>query len=209
MRTTPARRFAIAALSLMPLSAFASEWSAGAGALLSTTRHGAGQYGDVYVVPEARGRLTLGPVLLDGQLQVSIPTSAEALFSTAVTARVGVAFDSWNLAVGPWVQWNPAATQSPVQILPSLRAEARFGRWGLALGILDEHAQIPLHLSFLFDQHELGFVAPLGAQARTSFVVGDSVRIGIHAMGFQALQLSMYRLTISGIFGSELGGGEK
>lgn len=205
-----AGRILASALALTSLSALAAEWSAGVGALLQTTNHGVGRFGDVFIVPEARGRGSLGPVLLDGQLQVSMPTSTEALFSGTATARIGVDMDTWNVAVGPSVQWNPAApSASALQFLPSLRAEARFGRWGLALGLFDEHAQIPVHLSFLFDQHELGFIAPLGAQARTSFAVGDSLRIGLHAMGFQLFQSSVYRLTISGIFGSELKGGEQ
>lgn len=206
MSPTTARRV-VFALALLPLSALA-EWSVGIGTLLQTTSHGAGRFGDVYIVPELRGRAALGPVLFDGQLQVSMPTSQDALFSSTATARFGVDMQTWNVAVGPSVNWNPASP-SDFQLLPSLRAEARFGRWGFALGLFDEHAQIPVHLSFLFDQHELGFIAPLGAQARTSFAVGDSMRIGVHAMGFQLFQASLYRLTVSGIFGAELKGGAK
>lgn len=204
MSSATARRLLLG-LALFPFTALA-EWSVGLGTQLEMTQHGVGRFGDLYIVPELRGRTAVGPVLLDGQLLMSMPTTREAHFSSTATARIGAELDSWNVAVGPSVNWNPASP-SPLQLLPSLRAEARFGRWGLALGLFDDNAQIPVHLSFLYDQHEVGFIAPLGAHARTSFAVGDSMRIGIHAMGFQLFQASMYRLTVSGIFGAGVKGG--
>ncbi len=186
----------------LPATAAATEWRAGVGGLLITTEHGDGRFGDLYLTPEVYGRTALGPVLIDGHVLASLPTAEDAFLSTYAAARVGYQGGSWSLAIGPQVQWSPDS-RVPLQLLPSLRTEARFGRWGFAVGVFDQ-GFAPVHVALLFDQHELGFV-PLGVMGRTSVQVGDFARVHLQVLAFQLFNASRYQATLSGEFGSRGG----
>lgn len=179
---------------------FDTELAAGIGAYGTGYSFSGGRWGDLFAAPMLEGRARWSFLAGDAQLMLFIPTaSGGAGFEARTTVRVGVAFERFSLLVGP--SMNFGAVADPVaQWVPSVRAQASFGHWGLSAGLFDHNALALAHLTAELGDYGVGFVAPLGLTAHARFWVTPRVAIRVQALASSLLNLSQAWLTVGVAF---------
>jgi len=159
-----------------------------------------GRWGDLYVTPSLEGRYRYGLLGVDGALLFSIPSGANgAGLGARVTARLGFVGDRFSIFAGPVIEYGTAADPA-LQILPSLRAQASFGSWGLSAGILDHHALALAHLTAEIGDYGIGYVAPVGATAHARFWLTPRMAVRVQALACAIGNTQQALLTVGLVF---------
>lgn len=183
----------------------APEVTAGVGFLGSSYSQPGLRLGDAQLAPVVTARYLLGGFTTDAGVLLSVPltTDGVALAFTG-SLRVGWTWKKWSVVAGAVMQWASGATPA-MQWLPSLRLSADFGPFGMTLGILDQLALLPAHLSFDLKQgprrFSIGWVAPIGLVAGADLPVTERFGLRFHAFAFKAFQAEVAMFTVSGTFG--------
>lgn len=175
---------ALVALASSPAQAveFPTEVEARIGAMGLAFGFEGGRWGDLYVTPAVQGRWRLGALGLDGGVLLTVPTAANgAGFGGRVSARVGFVGESFAVFAGPVVEYGAVAVPA-LQLLPSLRAQASFGAWGLSAGLFDHHALALAHLTVELGDYGIGYLAPLGLTAHARFWLTPKVALTLQAL---------------------------
>lgn len=183
----------------------APEVTAGVGFLGSSWAQPGIRLGDPQFTPLVTARYLLGGFTTDAGVLLSAPMTRDGVaFAFTGSLRVGWTWRKWSLVGGAVMQWASGATPS-LQWLPSVRLSADFGPFGMTLGILDQLALMPAHLSFDLKQgarrFSIGWVAPIGLVAGADLPVTERFGLRFHAFAFKAFQAEVAMLTVSGTFG--------
>ncbi len=180
------------------------EVSAGVGVLgAGYSQHGA-RWGDAHLAPVVTGRYLFGGFTVEAGVLLAAPLAAE---TTATSLSGGLALGwtgrRWNVMLGATLQWS-ALTTPAVQVLPQLRAAYDFGPFGLAVGVFDQLALVPAHLSGFFrvgaTRLSIGYVAPLGAMAGIDVPLTGRFGVRITGFAFKLAQSEFAMLTLAATF---------
>lgn len=165
-----------------PAPLLSTELEARVGAMGLAYGFEGGRWGDLYVTPAVQGRWQLGALGLDGGVLLTVPTSGEgAGFGGRVSVRAGFVGERFAIFAGPVVEYGAVAVPA-LQILPSLRAQASFGAWGLSAGLFDHHALALAHLTVELGDYGIGYVAPLGLTAHARFWLTPQMALSLQAL---------------------------
>lgn len=154
------------------------------------------RYGDALWAAGAEARGLIGG--LTGELSVLglFPlASNQAAGSLELVPRVGWSGYHWSLLAGAAVQVAPAA-RPVTQVLPSLRAQVDFGRFGLSAGVFDIYGQVPLHLSAELGDFSIGYAAPLGLVASARFRLPKGLRLRVQGFVYRLFDAEAGMLTL-------------
>ena len=182
----------------------APEVTAGVGLLGSGYAFTGGRLGEAQLAPVVTARHLLGGFTVEGGVLLVIPTAGTTGVSFTGAARLGWTGLHWSVLAGALVQWTHDATPA-LQLLPTLRASADFGPFGLSLGVFDHLGLVPAHLSVDVrvgrSGFSLGWVAPIGLLLSTHFALEDRFGLTATAFAFKLLQTEVAMVSISGTYG--------
>jgi hypothetical protein len=153
-------------------------------------------YGDAMWAAAAQARGLIGGLTGDLSVLGLFPlASNQAVGSVDLVPRVGWTGYRWSVLAGAAVQIAPVA--HPVaQVLPSLRAQVDFGRFGLSAGVFDIYGQVPFHLSAEVGDFSLGYAAPLGFVASARFKLPKGLRLRVQTFVYRLFEADAGMLTL-------------
>lgn len=183
----------------------APEVTAGLGFLGSSYASTGFRLGDPQLAPIVTARYLFGGFTTDAGVLLSLPLTPDGVgLAFTGSLRVGWTWRKWSLVGGAVMQWASGATPA-LQWLPTLKLSADFGPFGMTLGVLDELALLPAHLSFDLKQgrrrFSVGWVVPIGLVAGADLPITERFGLRLHAFAFKAFQAEMAMVTVSGTFG--------
>ncbi len=180
-----------------------SEVEAGVGLLGSGYSVVASRWGDAALTPSVLGRLQKWGLTGELGAMYFAPVTAQGAGSAVVGQfRVGYAGERFGVLVGATAQWAQLG-RPQLQLLPSIRAQFEFNEAvGLTLGILDQFALVPAHLSVnLYRRYSIGWAFPLGAIAEARFPISQNFGLKVNAFFFRLASAEVGMVSVSGTFG--------
>jgi hypothetical protein len=171
---------------------------AGGGALSTSYGFHGGRWGELFSVQHLGARWLAGGFTLEGGVLAAQPLGQRDVGTGLTTdLRLGWTWSQLTATAGASLQYA-AGAQPRTQLLPTARLEWRPGDFGLSAGVFDVHAIAPARLSVEFRDYGLGFVAPLGLEARARFQLGQRLSLRVQGLAFQAGNAQVALLMISG-----------
>lgn len=162
-----------------------------------------GRTGDFSLGPDVRATAVLSGFTVHGSFLHSVPfdrTGATA--ASTFTARLGYTSARVQLQAGAVMQLAADATPKS-QLLPSLRAEAKFTeRLRFSLALFDNHGFAPLQLAWEQERFFVGYVAPLGLSGGFRAAVSDEVSLEVRALALRLFNSEFAVVTVSGVLGA-------
>jgi hypothetical protein len=154
------------------------------------------RWGDALAAVTAEGRTLVGSFATELSAFVVAPmTPRGASASVTFVPRVGWSWERFAVLAGPSVQVVPGA-QPVLQVLPSLRTQAKLGTLGLSLGVFDDAGQVPAHLSVDFQNWSVGYVAPLGARACARVAFAPHLSVVASGFAYRLFNTDVAMLTL-------------
>lgn len=162
-----------------------------------------GRSGDFTFGPDLKATAVVSGYTVNVGFLHSVPfDSSGVTASSTLTVRLGYTGARFQLLAGAVLQLAPEA-QPRTQVLPSLRAEAKFTeKLRFAVALFENHGLVPVRFTWEQERFFVGYVAPLGLTAGVRARISEELSLDARAVVFRLYNTEVAMLTLSGVVGA-------